>query len=316
MEVHRPMHDDERDPPDAPAEPQPDPPAEDPAQEPAQPDDAPRPTPGDAEAWPTPPPPDPSGGGIPAHLVPATPLGEGTRCPRCGTDNRPGIAFCRSCGQRLIAAGDPVAVERPAPPEGTAACPRCGTHNRAGTAFCQNCGTNLRPPEGWPAADLEETKHRPPRAILGPVVLLIGTAGMLTAWLLPFAFGGASLWDRSFGAPGGYGIGFWSGYPAGGLVDGAYFGLAAPLPVLMVLLVVLAAVGFLRPGPGSLQRIGLLVALAWGLALAAMFVVVEVWGGSGGDLVAILRALSPAGIIFLLAGLIVAIGCATRLWRA
>jgi hypothetical protein len=65
-----------------------------------------------------------------------------------------------------------------------------------------------------------------------------------------------------------------------------------------------------------IQRIGLLVALAWGLGLAALFVVVELVGGPAGDLVRVLRALSPGGIIFLLAGLIVAIGSLTRLWRA
>jgi hypothetical protein len=148
-------------------------------------------------------------------------------------------------------------------------------------------------------------------------VLLIGAAGIVTAWLLPFAFGGASLWDRSFGAPGGYQIAFWTGYPAGGqLTETAYFGLAAPTPILVLLLVVLAMAGFVRAAPGTPQRIVLLVTLAWGLALSAAFVVVELLGGPGGDLVQVLRGLSPAGIIFLLAGLIVAIGSATRLWRA
>ena len=41
---------------------------------------------------------------VPAHSVPATEPGESTKCPRCGTENRPGIAFCRNCGQRLVAA--------------------------------------------------------------------------------------------------------------------------------------------------------------------------------------------------------------------
>jgi hypothetical protein len=160
-------------------------------------------------------------------------------------------------------------------------------------------------------------RPRAARAVLGPVVLLIGAAGILTAWLLPFAFGGASLWDRSFGAPGGYGVAFWSGYPAGGrLIEAAYFGLAAPAPILLLLLALLAGGGLLRAVPGAVQRVALVVALLWGFALAGMFVTVELLGGPGGDLVQILRALSPAGIIFLLAGLIVAIGSATRLWRA
>lgn len=217
-----------------------------------------------------------------------------------------------------MAAGAPAAVERPAPPDGTQACPRCGTHNRAGVAFCQNCGANLRPADSGPLTR-ESTPPQPApstRAILGPVVLLIGAAGVLTAWLLPFDFGGASLWDRSFGAPGGYGVAFWHGYPAGPLTETGYFGLAAPVPILLLLLVALAAAGLVRSSPGIAQRVGLGIALVWGLLLAAMFLLVELLGGPGGDLMQVLRSLSPGGIIFLLAGLIVAIGSLTRLWRA
>lgn len=275
-------------------------------------------TPSEAEAWVVPPePPAPNPDLISAHPVPATPLSEGTRCPRCGTDNRPGIAFCRSCGQRLMAPGAPAAVERPSPPEGTQACPRCGTHNRAGVAFCQNCGANLRAGDpGAIAAQSPPTAEAPRQAILGPIVLLIGAAGMTTGWLLPFAFGGASLWDRAYGAPGGYGLAFWLGYPPGSLLDQGYFGLAAPVPVLVFGLLGLAVAGLIRAAPGVLQRIGLLVALAWGLGLVALFLVVELLGGPGGDIISVLRGLSPGGIIFMLAGLIVAIGTLTRLWRA
>lgn len=319
------MQDDERDQGDAPAE-QPGEPAEQPTEteqpteraEEAQPAQAPS----EAEAWVVPPPARSNPDLIAAHPVPATPLSEGTVCPRCGTDNRPGIAFCRSCGQRLMAPGAPAAVERPSPPDGTQACPRCGTHNRAGVPFCQNCGANLRPADATaePASPTgpatAPTIEAPRRAVLGPVVLLIGAAGMLTGWLLPFAFGGASLWDRSYGAPGGYGVGFWQGYPDGPISETAYFGLAAPVPILVALLVILAVAGVLRAAPGMLQRIGLLVALVWTLSLVALFLVVELLGGPGGDLIGVLRALSPGGIIFLLAGLIVAIGTLTRLWRA
>ena len=279
-------------------------------------DDERDPAPSEAEAWVVPPPAAPSTDAIPAHAVPATPLGEGTRCPRCGTDNRPGLAFCGSCGQRLLAPGAPAAVERPAPPDGSRACPRCGTHNRAGVAFCQNCGANLRPADPGVLEARAAREVVAKRAILGPIVLLIGAAGLLTGWLLPFAFGGASLWDRSFGAPGGYGIAFWRGYPSGSLTDAAYFGLAAPIPLLLLVLVLLAAAGFVRPAPGRIQRVGLAVGLAWGLALAVLFVVVELLGEPGRDLVQVLRTLSPGGIIFLLGGLIVVIGSLTRLWRA
>ena len=61
---------------------------------------------------------------------------------------------------------------------------------------------------------------------------------------------------------------------------------------------------------------GLFVVLVWALGLVALFLVVELLGGPGGDVIGVLRALSPGGIIFLLAGLIVAIGTLTRLWRA
>jgi len=307
------MSDDERDVGDAAADQPTEPVAE--STQPAEPGQ----TPSEAEAWVVPPePPAPNPELIPAHPVPATPLSEGTICPRCGTDNRPGIAFCRACGQRLMAPGAPASVERPTAPEGTQACPRCGTHNRAGVPFCQNCGANLRPVDGEavpePAATPAKQAQR--RAVLGPVVLLIGAAGMVTGWLLPFAFGGASLWDRSYGAPGGYGISFWHGYPEGPITDAAYFGLAAPVPILAALLVILAIAGVVRAAPATLQRIGLFVALVWALGLVGLFLVVELVGGPGGDVIGVLRALSPGGIIFLLAGLIVAIGSLTRLWRA
>jgi hypothetical protein len=270
----------------------------------------------------------------PAHSVPATAVGESTLCPRCGTENRPGIAFCRQCGQRLIAPGAPVTVERPRVAEGTQQCPRCGTHNRAGVAFCQNCGANLRvtaapahgylPPGAAPTAGSMATVAAPSvastrgGAALGPIVLLIGAIGIATAWLLPFPYGAGSLWERSFGAPGGYGVAFWSGYPSvnGGFADGAYFGFAAPAPVLVALLAVLAIGGFLRASPGAAQRIGLLVALIWSLGLIILFAIVEVAGGWNGDMVQLVKGLTPGGIIFALASLIVLIGTFTRFARS
>jgi hypothetical protein len=148
------------------------------------------------------------------------------------------------------------------------------------------------------------------------VVLLIGAIGIATAWLLPFPFGAGSLYDRAFGAPGGYGIAFWSAYEQiDGLAAQAYFGFAAPAPLLAVLLVLLAIGGLLRPAPAIIQLAGLVVALVWAVGLAILFVVVEVFGGPGGGLIDILRNLSPGGIIFLLAGLIVVIGALTRVGR-
>ena len=272
-----------------------------------------------------------AGAPAPAHAVPAAgEVGESTQCPRCGTENRPGLAFCRNCGQRLVAAGVSATVERPGTPEGTMACPRCGTHNRAGVAFCQNCGANLRtaaapgyvPPAAGPATDevsaaaviVEERAL----AVLGPIVLLIGAAGIVAGWLLPFQYGsGGSLFDRAFGA-GGYGASFWSGYPdvPAGLADQAYFGFAAPAPILAALLVILAIAGMACARPGALQSIGLVVALLWSIGLAVLFVVVEVLGNAGGPVTDLLRQLNPGGIIFFLAALIVLIGTLTRFARS
>ena len=128
---------------------------------------------------------------------------------------------------------------------------------------------------------------------------------------------GTSLYQRAFGA-GGYGAAFWTGYkdvPAG-ITDQAYFGFAGPSPLLVALLVVLAIGGFVRARPGALQSIGLAIALIWAIGLAALFVVIEVLGNAGGPITELLRALTPGGIIFFLASLIVLIGTLTRFARS
>ena len=260
------------------------------------------------------------------NIVPDTEAttGESTKCPRCGTENRPGLAFCRECGQRLVAAGVAPTIERPGTPEGTMACPRCGTHNRTGVAFCQNCGANLRgtapgyvPPavagEGEDAAPTVERRG----AVLGPIVLLIGMVGLITGYLLPFLFGDGSLFDRAAGADG-YGVAFWSGYPdvGAGLADQAYFGLAAPVPLFALVLGILAIAGFVRARPGMLQTTGLIISLVWSVGLIVLFGVVEVGGNWSGSAVDVLRELTPAGIIFFLGSLIVLIGTLTRFGRS
>lgn len=261
---------------------------------------------------------------IEAQAVPPveSATGESTLCPHCGTENQAGLSFCRNCGQRLVAAGISTTVERPAAPEGTMACPRCGTHNRAGVSFCQNCGANLRGASAGyvpPAAQGETTSAAAPvergGAVLGPVVLLIGIVGLVTGYLLPFAFGSDSLFERAFGA-GGHGISFWTAYPDGGLADQAYFGLAAAVPLLAVLLGILAIAGFVRARPGMLQVAGLVIALLWSIGLIVGFVAVEVGGNWSGDVVRMLGNLTPAGIILFLASLIVVIGGLTRFGRS
>jgi hypothetical protein len=264
--------------------------------------------------------------GTAAHAVPAgeEAIGESTQCPRCGTENRPGLAFCRNCGQRLVAAGVASTVERPGAPEGTMACPRCGTHNRAGVAFCQNCGANLRasapgyvPPAiaGEPSTETVVVGRR--GAVLGPVVLLIGLVGIVTGYLLPFLYGSGSLYERAVGANG-YGVAFWTAYPdvGAGLPDQLYYGLAGPIPILGLLVLVLAIAGFVRAAPGLLQTIGLVIALLWSVGLIVLFGVIELAGNWSGDIVGMLRVLTPAGIIFMLSALIVVIGSLTRLGRS
>jgi hypothetical protein len=152
-------------------------------------------------------------------------------------------------------------------------------------------------------------------AVLGPVVLLIGIVGIVTAYLLPFGFGSGSLFDRAFG-PGGYGAAFWSAYPDGGVAETAYFGLAAAAPILAVILLVLAIAGFVRARPGPIQAAGLVIALLWSVGLVVLFLVVELAGNWDGDIVGLLRLLTPAGIIFMLAALIVLIGTLTRFGRS
>jgi hypothetical protein len=204
------------------------------------------------------------------------------------------------------------------------ACPRCGTHNRAGVAFCQNCGANLRgtapgyvPPAVAGAAAAERTAAERGSAILGPIVLIIGLVGLMTGYVLPFAYAdNSSLFERAFG-PGGYGIAFWTAYPSdASLADTIYFGLAAPVPILAALLAILAVAGFVRAQPGRLQVPGLVVALAWAVGLIVLFLIVEVIGNWGGDIVNLLRVLQPGGIILFLASLIVLIGTLTRFGRS
>ena len=64
-----------------------------------------------------------------------------------------------------------------------------------------------------------------------------------------------------------------------------------------------------------LQVIGLVISLVWAIGLLVLFVVVEVLGSDSGDLLGMLAALSPAGIIFALSSLIVIIGTLTRFGR-
>ncbi|HET9498090.1 MAG TPA: zinc ribbon domain-containing protein [Candidatus Limnocylindria bacterium] len=244
-------------------------------------------------------------------------------CRRCGTENRPGVSFCESCGQRLVAAED-ATLARPTTTAEGGPCPRCGATNRSGSAFCSECGFNIRPAVAAAGASLPVSPPatlpsapvvaaRPARAWLGPLVLVVGAVGMATAWVLPFAVGAGSLAEQALG-PDGYGLAFWTAYPDdAGLLEAAYFGLAAPLPVLVGVMLLLAAVGVVRAVPGRGQRVGLGIVLAWCAAFAILFVVFEIGSALGDDLIGLLRSLSPAGLIGFLSGVIGSIGSVTRL---
>jgi len=251
-----------------------------------------------------------SGEGAGAHVVPATPVGEGVRCPRCGVENRAGVSFCSGCGGRLIAAAD-ATLERPGQVTAFGACPRCGSANRADAVFCANCGQALQAFAPAPAATPVPTRAR--HAILGPLVLLVATAGLVLAWLLPFGGLDQSMAERMFG-PGGTGPAFWTAYPAGASVlESAFYGVAAPLPLLALLLVALAVAGFGRSHAGRWQRTGAWLAMAWCVAFVLLFLLAEVAGGFGDGLIGLLRGMSPAGLIGFLASLIGIVGTVTRL---
>ena len=235
-------------------------------------------------------------------------------------ENRLGVSYCASCGQRLVA-DDEATLARPGSSAAATPCPRCGASNRQGAAFCSSCGFNIRlavPAAGDaspspPAAPETAAASRPTRAWLGPLVLLVAAAGFGVAWFLPFFPDDVSLADMALG-PDGYGVAFWTAYPGdGNLLKAAYFGLLAPLPVLAAVLVGLAGVGVVRAMPGRAQRVTLGLAGAWCLGVATGFVVVEVGSGLGADLIGLLRGLSPAGLIAFLSGLIGAIGAVTRI---
>lgn len=244
-------------------------------------------------------------------------------CRRCGTENRPGVSFCENCGQRLVAAED-ATMARPTTNAEGGPCPRCGATNRSGSAFCSECGFNIRPAVAAAGAPLAVSPpanppsapvlaSRPARAWLGPLVLVVAAVGMATAWVLPFAVGAGSLAEQALG-PDGYGLAFWTAYPDdAGLLEAAYFGLAAPLPILVAVMLLLAAVGVVRAVPGRVQRVGLGIVLAWCAAFAVLFVVFEIGSALGDDLIGLLRSLSPAGLIGFLSGVIGSIGSVTRL---
>lgn len=70
------------------------------------------------------------------------------QCPECGSDNKPGRRFCRTCGHRL-----------------ELVCARCGAANDPTDRFCGSCGGALgegRPEDpDTPAADDEEAGEAP-----------------------------------------------------------------------------------------------------------------------------------------------------------
>ena len=206
-------------------------------------------------------------------------------------------------------------VERPGAPEGTMACPRCGTHNRAGVAFCQNCGANMRavapgyvPPaapgsRGW-RGEVRDRSEVGVKRSWDRSSCSSALVGIVTGYLLPFLYGIGIAFERAWGVPTATA---WPSGPripeVGGLADpSSYYGLAAPIPILVT------------PGPWRSPSPGF-VRAAPGLHpgdRARHRPAVERrphrcssrssrWAATGaGYIVAMLRVLSPAGIIFML----------------
>ncbi|MBN1261052.1 MAG: protein kinase [Anaerolineae bacterium] len=80
-----------------------------------------------------------------------------TTCPKCQTPNRPGVRFCRRCGEALPSesdsrAGTPSSQSKSVSgsfsqfgqPSG-ALCPNCGAQLRPGARFCKACGKPVAP---------------------------------------------------------------------------------------------------------------------------------------------------------------------------
>jgi hypothetical protein len=77
-------------------------------------------------------------------------------CPRCGTENRPEVRFCRHCGQRLVFDQPPdlqsqqTVIPSPIP---SAVCDACGAPVKPNARFCPRCGKALQPSTPSPILD-------------------------------------------------------------------------------------------------------------------------------------------------------------------
>jgi peptidoglycan/LPS O-acetylase OafA/YrhL len=158
-----------------------------------------------------------------------------------------------------------------------------------------------------------------------PLALLVIVAVVVVA---PWAWAGAkvasvrgdALWATLFAANWHYAARadtyFDTGSAPSPLLHYWSLGVEEQFYVAWPLLVVLAVAGFVRAAPGTLQRVGLGLALIWALGFVILFLIVEVFGSWNGDIVGLLRELSPGGIIFFLASLIALIGTLTRFARS
>jgi len=63
-----------------------------------------------------------------------------TLCPSCGGENKPGAAFCCSCGAKITVA-DPNVSELHRPDK--TVCTSCGNPLKPGAVFCTNCGKKV-----------------------------------------------------------------------------------------------------------------------------------------------------------------------------
>jgi hypothetical protein len=65
----------------------------------------------------------------------------GVVCGACGTQNAPGMNFCKMCGSSLAAPAPAPVAAAEAP--GKVNCSSCGKQTPTGFAFCQHCGQRL-----------------------------------------------------------------------------------------------------------------------------------------------------------------------------
>jgi len=77
-------------------------------------------------------------------------------CAKCGNDNRPGVKFCKFCGEGLTTPVAPLA------------CVTCDAPLQAGAKFCKQCGTSVAADIAPPAPVAAPESGAPPEPKVSP----------------------------------------------------------------------------------------------------------------------------------------------------